>query len=161
MPEGVTANEHLLHRWSFNGNLNDTGTVGGKNAMLQGTDQANMTYINDNTEINLTDGGTGNNRSWISLGDNIIPAALGDTPFTIELWTTLRSRDTWRPCFGFGVDGCNGGQPGLHMAAMVASPAFILRTTAAVGRSSSPPRLRRPAAGRVRTTTTLRVRRSR
>ena len=36
------------------------------------------------------------------------------------------------------------------MAAMVASPAFILRTTAAVGRSSSPPRLRRPAAGRVR-----------
>ena len=116
LPEGVTANEHLLHRWSFNGNLNDTGTVGGKNATLQGTDQANMTYINDNTEINLTDGGTGNNRSWISLGDNIIPAALGDTPFTVELWTTLRSRDTWRPCFGFGVDGCNGGQPGLHFA---------------------------------------------
>ena len=131
LPEGVTANEHLLHRWSFNGNLNDTGTVGGKNATLQGTDQANMTYINDNTEINLTDGGTGNNRSWISLGDNIIPAALGDTPFTIELWTTLRSRDTWRPCFGFGVDGCNGGQPGLHFAYHSGSRPIFKPTTAA------------------------------
>ena len=104
----------LLHRWSFNGNLNDTGTVGGKDATLQGTDKANMTYINNDTEIKLTDG-TGNNRSWISLGDNIIPAELGDTPFTIELWTTLRSRDQWRPCFGFGVYNSDK-KTGLHFA---------------------------------------------
>ena len=30
--------------------------------------------------------------------------------------TTLRSRDGYRPCFGFGVDGCNGSQTGLHFA---------------------------------------------
>ncbi len=104
----------LLHRWSFNGNLNDTGTVGGKDATLQGTDKANMTYINNNTEISLTDG-SGNDRSWVSLGDKIIPAELGDTPFTIELWTTLRSRDQWRPCFGFGVYNSDN-QTGLHFA---------------------------------------------
>ena len=114
VPEGIAANTHLLHRWSFNGDLNDTGTVGGKDATLMGTAKDSMTYINDNTEISLTDG-SGVDRSWISLGDNIIPADLGDTPFTIELWTALRSRDTWRPCFGFGVDQ-DYSQAGLHFA---------------------------------------------
>ena len=111
--EAITAN--LLHRWSFNGNLSDTGFLGGNDATLQGTDKDNMTYINDDTEIKLTDGGTNNNRSWIQLGSNIIPASLGDTPFTIELWTTLRSRDAWRACFSLGVDS-NYTLPGIHFA---------------------------------------------
>ena len=111
--EAITAN--LLHRWSFNGNLSDTGFLGGNDATLQGDEKANITYINDDTEIKLTDGGTNNNRSWIQLGSNIIPASLGDTPFTIELWTTLRSRDAWRACFSLGVDS-NYKLPGIHFA---------------------------------------------
>ena len=30
----IAANEQLLHRWSFNGSLSDTGSVGGKDAAL-------------------------------------------------------------------------------------------------------------------------------
>lgn len=114
-PGDLAANEQLLHRWSFNGSLSDTGTVGGKDAALMGTDKDNMSYINDNTEISLTDGG-GVDRSWIQLGDNIIPASLGDTPFTIELWTTLRERVTWSPIFGLGIDQGDDKQYGLHVA---------------------------------------------
>ncbi len=108
------ATDSLMHRWSFNGSLEDS--VGTRHAVLQGGDKANMAFINGNTEISLTDGDGGADRSWIDLGKNLFPRDLGDTPFTIELWTTLRDLQIWRPCFSIGFKGTNDGRKGLHVA---------------------------------------------
>ena len=55
----------LLHRWSFNGDANDS--VGEKHARLEG----NVTYVNDNTAVDLAGGGKGS-------------AAFGECPH--EFW---------------------------------------------------------------------------
>ena len=86
----------LLHRWSFNGDCNDA--VGSNNAVFKGS--GTFSYVNDNTEISLPGGGRGT--GWLDCGSNIIPSALGNTPFTIELWVTPRSLDNWRQVFALG-----------------------------------------------------------
>lgn len=89
----LKANNYLLHRWNFNRNARDS--VGESDAVFHG----NVAY-SGNTSVSLSGGNFG--ASWIDLGANAIPAAAGDAPFTIEMWTTLHSRTTWGEAFSLG-----------------------------------------------------------
>ena len=83
--DALKADNYLLHRWNFNGYGLDL--VGTNHVDLVGSGL--IAYTNDNEEVMLTGGTRGT--SWIDCGSNIIPAELGDTPFTIEIWTTTRA----------------------------------------------------------------------
>lgn len=96
----IKANDYLLHRWNFNGNIKDL--VGSKDAVFKGTTPPD--YLGGN-KVRLTGGGRG--RSWIDLGSDIIPAELGDAPFTIECWVTQREQRNWCQAFAFGWNGRN------------------------------------------------------
>ena len=92
-----SAASKLLHRWSFNGDYTDS--VGG----LTGTNNAsNVTFTNNNTAIRLAGGSKGT--SWVELNPNksaaILPA--GDAPFTIEMWTKIRTITNYSAWFTLG-----------------------------------------------------------
>ena len=92
----LLANNYLLHRWGFNGHGNDL--VGTNHATFNGT--AAATYQNGDTEVKIPGGTRGT--AWIDCGSNIIPAELGDTPFTIEMWVKVHTRHNWDQWFAFG-----------------------------------------------------------
>ena len=92
----LLANNYLLHRWGFNGHGNDL--VGTNHATFNGT--AAATYQNGDTEIKIPGGARGT--AWIDCGSNIIPAELGDTPFTIEMWVKVHTRHNWDQWFALG-----------------------------------------------------------
>ena len=102
-PSFVEAPEELIHRWSFNGNLEDTGSIGLNTATIKG----NAGLLNGNS-VRVNAGGNGT--SWVELGGNPIPSNLGDTPFTIEVWATLNSRQDYASVFSIGERG-TGGDP--------------------------------------------------
>ncbi len=102
-PSFVEAPEDLIHRWSFNGNLEDSGSIGLNTATLGG----NASLINGNS-VRVNQGG--NNYSYVELGGNPIPSSLGDTPFTIEVWATPTKFETWASVFSLGERG-TGGDP--------------------------------------------------
>ena len=89
----AAAPDALIHRWSFNNSLEDSGSIGGKTAVLGG----NAALTDDGTSVRLTRGG-----DPVELGANPIPSDLGDTPFTIEVWATPTTLDTYRGMFSLG-----------------------------------------------------------
>ena len=93
--DGIKANNYLLHRWTFNGDGEDK--IGDHDAALKGT---TLPVYVGGTSVRLAGGPRGT--SWIDLGANAIPATLGDTPFTIETWTTMRGFQDWSQAFAFG-----------------------------------------------------------
>ncbi|MBQ5530586.1 MAG: hypothetical protein IIT98_01075, partial [Kiritimatiellae bacterium] len=90
--------EALIHRWSFNNSLEDTGSIGGKTAVLG--DNAAL-YGGSSVRVNRGSKGDSN----VNLGANPIPSDLGDTPFTIEVWATPTTLDTYRGMFSLGEYG--------------------------------------------------------
>ncbi|MBQ5530809.1 MAG: hypothetical protein IIT98_02255, partial [Kiritimatiellae bacterium] len=82
----------LIHRWSFNNSLEDTGSIGGMTATLGGN-----AALYNKTSVRVQRGG-----DPVELGANPIPSDLGDTPFTIEVWATPTSLDTYRGMFSLG-----------------------------------------------------------
>ncbi|MBQ9430238.1 MAG: hypothetical protein IJU44_01680 [Kiritimatiellae bacterium] len=96
----IKADDYLLHRWSFNDSVKDS--IGGRDADFKGN-----VVLSNGKEARLAGGARGS--SWIDLGDHIIPEELGDTPFTIELWTTVRTSKGWAKAFSFGSNGMSDG----------------------------------------------------
>ncbi len=92
----VLWNDYLLHRWNFNGHCYDL--IGTNNAVFKGT--GTYSYESSNTELKIPGGARGT--GWLDCGSNIIPAELGDTPFTIEMWVKVHTRHNWDQWFAFG-----------------------------------------------------------
>ncbi len=82
----------LSHRWSFNGDMNDS--IGGRTAVRYGTTMPTLS----STNVTLAGGGKGT--SWIALGANILPT--NNMPVTIELWATQNAVQNWSRIFDFG-----------------------------------------------------------
>lgn len=94
----------LLHRWSFNGNASDKAGGGTASLITNAYNSdagGTISYINYNTEVSLSGGA--NAVSFIDLGADMVPN--DDSPFTIELWTTLRSHGDEQRIFSFGESG--------------------------------------------------------
>lgn len=85
----------LIHRWSFNNSLEDTGSIGGMTAKLGG----NASFVNGSS-VRVNAGS--NNSSYVELGANPIPSSLGDTPFTIEVWATPTEIRNYASVFALG-----------------------------------------------------------
>ena len=81
----------MTHRWSFNGNLEDS--IGGQTATATGG-----TFVNNSSEISLTGGKRG--ASCVNLGKNVLPN--DGSAATIELWATQRTIQNWSRIFDFG-----------------------------------------------------------
>ena len=110
----LLANNYLLHRWDFNGHGLDL--VGTNHASIVG--KSNAIAYNSASEIQIPGGNRG--VGYIDCGSNIIPAELGDTPFTIEFWAKPKSNVNWAQWFAFGnssdANGTGGALTGLIIA---------------------------------------------
>lgn len=106
----------LLHRWSFNGSLEDSMTGG--SAKYVG--KVPLLWNRDKTAVSLQGGAAGT--SGIDLGQGMIP--MDGSPFTIEMWATQRSVKNWSRIFQFGarcdnmVNMCWTGQEGVDTDAV-------------------------------------------
>lgn len=87
-----TLSAELAHRWSFNGDMNDS--IGGRTAVRYGTTTPTLST----TQVTLAGGGKG--ISWIDLGATILPT--NNAPLTIELWATQNALQNWSRIFDFG-----------------------------------------------------------
>ena len=93
--------DHLIHRWSFNGDLGDS--VGGQTAtIVNGTD---VSPAVDAQQVTLP-GGDRNAAGYVSLGANILPST-ATAPATIELWATQISVQWWARVFEIGGSDAN------------------------------------------------------
>ena len=91
--EEIAANDYLLHRWTFNGTLEDS--VGGATATLKGGAALDAA----STHVKLPGGTKG--AGWVDLGETGgFPT--NDTPFTIELWATVHEYTKNRRIFSIG-----------------------------------------------------------
>ncbi len=90
----------LTHRWSFNGNLNDS--VGTSHATVVDPDSnaaAGGTVTQNATSVTLSGGASGTSAA-VRLGGNLV--GLRSTPVTIELWATNNAVQNWGRVFDFG-----------------------------------------------------------
>jgi len=85
----------LKHRWSFNGNLNDS--AGASNAVVVDVGAKNTSLTSSN--ITLT-GGSQSVADYVSLGSGLLPK--DGSPVTIELWATQLSAQSWARIFDVG-----------------------------------------------------------
>ncbi len=110
----LLANNYLLHRWDFNGHGLDL--VGTNHASIVG--KSGAIVYNSASEIQIPGGNRG--IGYLDCGSNIIPAELGDTPFTIEFWAKPKSNVSWAQWFAFGnssdANGTGGALTGLIIA---------------------------------------------
>jgi glucose/arabinose dehydrogenase len=90
----------LLHRWSFNGDANDS--IGGANATVAGT----ATVANN--QLQLPGGGPFANYASINIGSTLSTNA----SLTVETWMTINTLTTWSKVWMFGVNNA-GGEPAL------------------------------------------------
>ncbi len=105
------ANAILKHRWSFNGDLDDS--VSGANALIidpNGNPASGGVATQNATSVSLAGGGKAES-DYILLGNNLLSAlhANGPIPVTIELWATPQGVQNWSRIFDFGTDN---GSPG-------------------------------------------------
>ncbi|MDO5320566.1 MAG: chitobiase/beta-hexosaminidase C-terminal domain-containing protein, partial [bacterium] len=82
----------LVHRWSFNGSLEDS--VGGQTAAIIG----DVSMQSDRCVLKGGARGT----SYVSLGSNVLPADADGA--TIEIWATQQATNYWSRVFDFGQD---------------------------------------------------------
>jgi glucose/arabinose dehydrogenase len=82
----------LLHRWSFNGDANDS--VGGANATLVGA----ATIANG--QLQLPGGGPFGNYASVNIG----PTLNTNASLTVEEWVTINTLTTWSKTWMFGYD---------------------------------------------------------
>ncbi|QJE98521.1 BNR-4 repeat-containing protein [Luteolibacter luteus] len=89
----------LAHRWSFNGNLEDS--VGTEHAELIDPDSNPATGAAALGDSNvLLQGGVRSEASYIELGNNLLGGR--KTPLSIELWATQIATRNWGRIFDFG-----------------------------------------------------------
>ena len=81
----------LVHRWSFNGNLNDS--QGGSTATKVGS---NVTIADGKAKLT----GNGNGSGSLKLGTNL----LNTDAATIEIWASQTAARNWARVFDYGAD---------------------------------------------------------
>ncbi len=87
----------LAHRWNFNSNLLDTGTIGGSDATIMPGDTSSANVVTQtSTSVNFA-GGTKATSQWVQLGSNLLPET--NVPVTIELWATPTASQNWSRVF--------------------------------------------------------------
>jgi len=89
-PSSPESTSGLIHRWSFNGDLNDS--VGSSDAKIVG----NGTLTE--TECMLPGGDSG--RNYVRLGQHLLPT--NGSPITVEIWATHLSDVEWDRIIEFG-----------------------------------------------------------
>ena len=102
----TTAN--LVHRWSFNGDYEDTGSTGGKTATPVSAASGNVAFNSGNTAICLHAPGSGNNShqtGYVNLGTDVVPTDTDGA--TIEIFATPLQARTWSRIFSYGSNGYN------------------------------------------------------
>src|SRR5260370_1269745 len=90
----------LLHRWSFNGDANDS--ISGSNATPVGT------AVVANNQLQLPGGGPFANYASVNIGS----ALRTNASLTVETWMTINTLTTWSKVWMFGVNNA-GGEPAL------------------------------------------------
>lgn len=88
----------LVHRWSFNGDYNDS--IGGTAATIIGSA---VGFNDGNTAVVMS--GAGNSTGSLNLGTNMLPT---DVPgVTVEIWATQTAIKNWARIVDYGPDNKN------------------------------------------------------
>ncbi len=93
--DGTVRLSALAHRWSFNGNLEDS--AGGRTATL--VDEGAQNAVLSPVAVTLT-GGARDDADYVDLGTNLLPGAAH--PITVELWATQNAAKNFARIFDFG-----------------------------------------------------------
>lgn len=102
-PAGTGLLSNVVHRWSFNGNLNDS--VGGSTAVL--VDPGGIaTYTSGRLNVSANSGQSSNQTpfasgAYVDLPNGIISSLGGNATF--EWWGTVSTNRTWAEIFSFGT----------------------------------------------------------
>ena len=103
--DSISTTANLVHRWSFNGNYDDTGS-GTPSAATPVGDAGTVFFNSGNTAICMQAPGANNssyNKGHVNLGANLIPTDTDGA--TIEIFATLRQARMWERIFSYGNDG--------------------------------------------------------
>ena len=92
----VCDTSNLIHRWSFNGNLEDS--VGGLTATSSGIVRWDAEVQANATQIRIC--GNGHNTAWVDLGTGLVPAEGGSATF--EIWATPLVVQNWSRIIDIG-----------------------------------------------------------
>ncbi|BBO36039.1 lamin tail domain-containing protein [Lacipirellula parvula] len=101
-PAGTGLLSNIVHRWSFNGNLNDS--VGGSNATL--VDPGHIaSYSGGRLNVSANSGQSSDQTpfasgAYVDLPNGIISSLSGNATF--EWWGTVSTNRTWAEIFSFG-----------------------------------------------------------
>lgn len=89
----LVARNYLLHRWTFDGTLNDEVTGEEPKA------SAGIAYTADGKALSLAGGAKMEN--YVNLGADLLPK--DNSPITIEMWATDNEYREWAKAFSFGA----------------------------------------------------------
>lgn len=93
LDERLVARNYLLHRWTFDGTLDDEVTGQAPSA------SAGTAYTADGKALRLAGGAKMEN--YVNLGSNLLPK--DDSPLTIEIWATDNEFRNYAKVFSFGA----------------------------------------------------------
>ncbi|MBR0067220.1 MAG: hypothetical protein IJQ00_06460 [Kiritimatiellae bacterium] len=94
----ASAAPELVHRWSFNGDYNDS--IGGTTATMIGSA---VGFNDGNTAVVMS--GAGNGAGSLNLGVNMLPTDVPEV--TVEMWFTHNGIKNWARLFDFGQNNEN------------------------------------------------------
>jgi len=101
VPAGSLRAQTLQHRYSFNGNAQDS--VGGANGTLTGN-----AYLTNNTLMLPGGGNSDNPQGYVALPNGIVS---NDVSITVECWLTDFAGQVWAESWCFGDSTAGPGQP--------------------------------------------------
>ncbi len=94
--------DNLVHRWSFSGNFDDTGS--GAHQTVQVVSAADGNVVLDSGVVRMQAPGSNNssyNKGHVNLGTNLIPTDADGV--TIEIFATLKQARMWERVFSYGT----------------------------------------------------------
>ena len=98
--DNIPTMANLVHRWSFNGSYDDTGSGTHQSVVVNGA----VEFNSDNTAVFLKAEGNGNSswkKGYLNLGSNLMPT--NTVGVTLEIWAKPLVARTWSRVFCYGT----------------------------------------------------------
>ena len=97
--DSIPTADNLVHRWSFNGNLNDTGSGTHQTATIQPSGSTLVTC--SSTALQVAGDPANRHTGYLNLGTNLLPS--DSNGVTIEIFATPKALYNWGRIFAYGT----------------------------------------------------------
>ena len=104
--DNIPSAANLVHRWSFNGSYDDTGSGTHQTVEVEGSDPSSVSFNSGNTAVAMTGAPNNGRPGHLKLGANLLPTDVDGV--TLEIWAKPTAAYTWARIFSYGYSGSNG-----------------------------------------------------